>query len=205
MPPGTFLPILEELNLGPQLDRYVVRKLAAWMHIRKSQNKLGVAHVNLCTETLADQSFCSYVETQLTQTQTAGDSLCFEFPGNDNGNRAMDVLLAKSLSKLGCHISVGATEDETIEFRQMRLLGASFLKIGRKLIQELTRSDTAAAEVKVAARACRSFDVHTIAQHVEDTSTLDLLRKLDVSFAQGYGISKPGPLRNVAKSVQKVR
>jgi EAL domain-containing protein (putative c-di-GMP-specific phosphodiesterase class I) len=35
--------------------------------------------------------------------------------------------------------------------------------------------------------------VQTIAQYVESAPTLTLLRKFDIDFAQGYGISKPVP------------
>ncbi len=196
IPPGTFLPMLEHFNLGPELDRYVVRKLLAWFQTRQPE-KGGIAHLNLCNETLADQDFCSYVGEELKQMQIGSDSLCFEFPGNES--ECPNSALADGLRKIGCQISVGAVDDENIQFRQIRALGATFLKIGRRLIQELTSNEAAAAEVKTAARACRTFDVQTIAQHVEDAPTLSLLRKLDVSFAQGYGISRPGPLRSVPK------
>jgi EAL domain-containing protein (putative c-di-GMP-specific phosphodiesterase class I) len=36
--------------------------------------------------------------------------------------------------------------------------------------------------------------VQTIAQSVENAPTLNALRKLDITFAQGYGISRPSPL-----------
>jgi len=202
IPPGTFLPMLEHFNLGPELDRYVVRKLLAWFRVRQPE-KGGIAHLNLCSETFADQDFCSFVGAELKLMQIGGDSLCFEFPGKETDCPTGALALAEGLSKIGCRISVGAIDDENIQFRQMRVLGATFLKIGRRLIQELTHNEAAVAEVKTGARACRSFDVQTIAQHVEDAPTLNLLRKLDISFAQGYGISRPGPLRKAAKPAEK--
>src|SRR4051812_13145207 len=109
LPPGTFLPMLEHLNLGPELDRYVVRKLVTWFGGRQAEKKLGVAHLNLCNETFADQDFCAYVEEELKQAQTGGDALCFEFPNGDTGDAGATLALAAGLRKLGCQISVGAT------------------------------------------------------------------------------------------------
>lgn len=197
IPPGTFLPILEYYNLGPQLDRYVARKLLAWypsMH-RKER---GIAHLNLCSETLANQDFCSFIAEELEQKQIGSDFLCFEFPGKITDYPASALALAEGLRKIGCQVSVGALDDENIPFRQIKDLGANFLKIGGRLIKELTHDKAAAAEVKTAASACRTFDVQTIAQYVEDVPTLNLLRQLDIGFAQGYGISRPGPLGKLA-------
>jgi EAL domain-containing protein (putative c-di-GMP-specific phosphodiesterase class I) len=76
----------------------------------------------------------------------------------------------------------------------MKDFRADFLKIGSRLIQHLVDDEAAVAEVKTASRACRTFGVQTIAQYVENTATLNMLKKLAIGFAQGYGISRPGPL-----------
>jgi EAL domain-containing protein (putative c-di-GMP-specific phosphodiesterase class I) len=86
-----------------------------------------------------------------------------------------------------------------IPFRPIKEFGASFVKIGGRLMQELAQSEATVAEVRAAANACRTFDVQTIAQNVENVPTLDLLRKLGIGFAQGYGIARPGPLGRMHK------
>jgi EAL domain-containing protein (putative c-di-GMP-specific phosphodiesterase class I) len=199
IPPGSFLPMLEYYNLGPELDRYVVRKLLAFYRAMRREQR-GVAHLNLCSATLADADFCAFVGAELKRNQIAGDALCFELPGKETNYPASAVALAEGLKKTGCLISVGAMDDENIPFRPIKELGADFLKIGGRLVQELAQSEAAVAEVKTAAHACRSFDVQTIAQNVENAPTLNLLRKLNINFAQGYGISRPGPLAKPAKA-----
>jgi EAL domain-containing protein (putative c-di-GMP-specific phosphodiesterase class I) len=171
----------------------VLRKLlGAYRSIRPEVR--GVAHLNLCNDTLADAEFCAFVEAELKRTQTMSELLCFEFPGKEMNYPASAVALAEGLYKIGCQISVGAMDDGEIPFRPIKEFGAKFLKIGGRLIQDLATSETTAAEVKTAANACRSFDVQTIAQNVENAPTLNLLRKLDISLAQGYGIARPGLL-----------
>jgi EAL domain-containing protein (putative c-di-GMP-specific phosphodiesterase class I) len=61
IPPGSFLPMLEYFNLGPILDRYVLRKLLGAYRSIKPE-KRGVAHLNLCGDTLADPDFCAFVQ-----------------------------------------------------------------------------------------------------------------------------------------------
>src|SRR5262245_39740416 len=127
--------MLEHFHLGPKLDRYVVSKLLAWFRTRKTEIG-GIAHLNLCSETFVDQDFCPFVEAELKTMKIGGDSLCFEFPGNEA--ECPSTAIAEGLRKIGCQVSVGAIDDENIQFHQMRELGATFLKIGRRLIQELT-------------------------------------------------------------------
>ena len=198
VPPGTFLPVLEYYNLGPQLDRYVVRKLLN-LFGKKSPGELGVAHLNLCSSTFADTEFCSFVGEELGRKQVPGDFLCFEFPGKEAAFPAGALALAENIKKIGCRISVGAMDDDSIAFRPIKDLRADFLKIGGGLIRNLENNQAAEAEIRTAARACRSFDVQTIAQYVESAPTLTLLRKLKIDFAQGYGISKPAPMAGTAK------
>jgi EAL domain-containing protein (putative c-di-GMP-specific phosphodiesterase class I) len=192
-PPGTFLPMLEYYSLGPQLDRYVLRNLLDWYRTLRKDD-WGLSHLNLCAGTLADQDFCAFVEAECKRKQVGAEYLCFEFPGNEGDYPAGALALARGLKKLGCLISVGATESEGISFRPIKTLQADFLKIGGHLIQQLAQSESAQVEVKTAARACQSFDVQTIGQFVENAPTLNALRKLNINFAQGYGISKPGLL-----------
>lgn len=193
IPPGSFLPMLEYFNLGPTLDRYVLRKLLASHRSLKPEQR-GVAHLNLCGDTLADLDFCLFVAEELKRNKLPGELLCFEFPGKEVNYPASAATLAEGLKTIGCQISVGAMDDGEIPFRPIKELGASFLKIGGRLTQDLAESDATAAEVKMAVNACRSFDVRTIAQNVENAPTLNLLRKLDITFAQGYGIARPAPL-----------
>ncbi len=197
-PPGTFLPMLDYYNLGPQLDRYVVHRLLNSFG-KKRPGEWGIAHLNLCSGTFADKEFCSFVSEELGREQVPGDCLCFEFPGKEADFPASAQALAENFKKIGCHISVGAMDDDSIAFKPIKELRADFLKIGGGLIRNLATNEAAAAEVRTAARACRSFDVQTIAQYVESAPTLTLLRKLEIDFAQGYGISKPAPLASAAK------
>lgn len=193
LPPGSFFPMLEYYCLCPTLDRYVLRKLLAVYRKLKPEQR-GVAHLNLCNPTLADPDFCEFVADELKRDAIPGELLCFEFPGKETNYPASAVTLAEGLKAIGCQISVGAMDDGEIPFRPIKELCANYLKVGGRLIQDLARSETTAAEVKTAAHACRSFDVLTIAQNVENAPTLNLLRKLEISFAQGYGIARPAPL-----------
>ena len=193
IPPGSFLPMLEYFSLGPTLDRYVLRKLLeSYRSIKPGQR--GIAHVGLCNDTLASPEFCAFVQEELKRTKTAGELLCFQFPGNEVNDPTSTAALADGLKKIGCQLSVGAMDDKEISFDAIKQFGARFLKISGRLMQGLEQSESIAAEVGAVASKCRWLGVQTIAQNVDNALTLDLLRKLDISFAQGHGIASPAPL-----------
>ncbi len=39
----------------------------------------------------------------------------------------------------------------------------------------------------------KGLGIKTIAEYVEDVETIDILLDLDIDYAQGYYIGKPGP------------
>ena len=194
-PPGTFLPLLESCNLGPELDRYVVRSVIEWCRAQRADAR-PVIHINLCESTLDDAEFGSFVETTLRKAKLDGSCLCFEMPGVGKPRGAHMLDLAHRLTQAGCAISVGGFDEESIDFQPLADLNASYLKIGDRLTRCLAENPAVAAEVSTAARACQAFGVQTIVQFVETARTLDTVRKMNVHYAQGYGISKPQPLIN---------
>lgn len=192
-PPGTFLPILEHYNFGPRLDRYVVRKVLVWYCTHRPQPD-SVIHVNLCGGTLADPDFPAFVNTELKTTGVSGDCICFEIPDVDALNKQGTLNIVKKLKAVDCRIALGSLERENILFRPIKNLAPDFVKLPGRLIRDLLNDRMIAAKVRAAIKACQQFRIQTIAQHVEDTPTLELLKTMGADFAQGYGISKPGPL-----------
>ena len=192
-PPGTFLPILEHYNFGPRLDRYVLHKALEWYE-RPGRNGDSVMHINLCVGTLNDGDFPVFVDSELKSMARAGDCVCFEIPDVDTLNTEGTLGFVQRLKAAGCRIAIGTVERETILFQPIRHLAPDFVKIGGRLIREAASDRMTAAKVRAAIRACREFGIQTIAQYVEDSPTLELMKRLGADYAQGYGIVKPGPL-----------
>ena len=192
-PPGTFLPILEHYNFGPRLDRYVLHKALVWQQA-PGRAAEPVMHMNLCAGTLTDADFPVFVDTEIAASGLGGDCVCFEIPDVDTLTSESTLVFVQALRALGCRIALGTVERETILFQPIRHLEPDFVKIGGRLIRDAVNDRMTAAKVRAAIRACREFGIQTVAQYVEDSSTLELMRRLGADYAQGYGITKPGPL-----------
>ena len=79
LPPGSFFTFLDEHNLLPHLDRWVVDRLSRWARaaIRiKPDWTIPVSNINLSNATLADDDFGKYVRRYLARigaTPSAAD------------------------------------------------------------------------------------------------------------------------------------
>jgi EAL domain-containing protein (putative c-di-GMP-specific phosphodiesterase class I) len=195
VPPGTFLPFLEHYNMGPRLDRYVLRRVLMWFRGHRAAAPSGI-HINLCKGTLVDIEFPSYVASELKATAFAGETLCFEIPDAMLGVDPVTRAVAKDLKKLGCRIAVGMQDNAQVSFEPVKAFAADFVKIGGGLIGSAASDKGVSTRLKALAKACRAFGVMTVAQQVEDEKTLAVLKELGMDYAQGYGIARPGPLES---------
>jgi len=194
-PPGTFLPLLEHYNFGPKLDRYVMRRALVWKR-RSAERAACVLHINLCVGTLADAEFPQFASSELRATGLSGDTVCFEIPDIGLAYEPEGVDVVRRLKAAGCRIALRLLEKDQISFQPMKDLAADVVKIGGSLTRDIVQEKAAAAKVRALARACRAFNIRTVAQNIEDAATLDMLKDLGVDFAQGYGIAKPVPLES---------
>jgi EAL domain-containing protein (putative c-di-GMP-specific phosphodiesterase class I) len=87
------------------------------------------------------------------------------------------------------------------------MLTVDAVKIDGQYIRELGRSSRDADLVRHLVALCRSLNVKTTAEMVEDQAALDQLKQIGVDYGQGWIFGKPNasPLRQLGKPVQKQR
>ncbi len=76
----------------------------------------------------------------------------------------------------------------------LKHLPVNFLKIDGSFVQHLAREPKNQAIVRSMNQVAHALGKQTIAEFVEDTQTLELLREFGVDFVQGYHLGRPGPL-----------
>ena len=70
-------------------------------------------------------------------------------------------------------------------------LPISYLKFDGDLIKRVAYEDRARKIINGVQKMAESLDLITIAEHIEDQATLDVLRELGVTWGQGYFSAKP--------------
>jgi EAL domain-containing protein (putative c-di-GMP-specific phosphodiesterase class I) len=193
-PPGHFIPFLEYYGMMPLLDRWVVEHALEWWR-SNSDAQNSVMSVNLSPGTLGAADFPEFVDRQLRRKEVSGKVLCFELTQSEIA--ADPALVAKSvprLKTLGCGFAISGFGHETVSFEALKSVPASLIKIDGAIIRGIVIDSMALAKVKAIQQVCKKVSVRSVAEGVEQPEAMKLLRDAGVDYAQGYGISRPGPL-----------
>ena len=194
IPPGAFLPVAERCGLMAEIDRYVVTRVLA---AQKSADPLAsgaqpLVCINLSIATFQDASFAEFVAKALQRTGAAAESLCFEFEESDVLAALADASRqARALQNVGCRRSMDGFGATRVAFEHLKEVPIDYLKIDGRVIFEILRDPVAMAKVKAIQRVCRTIGVRTIAEQVESETAVLALRRLEVDYAQGFGIAAP--------------
>jgi EAL domain-containing protein (putative c-di-GMP-specific phosphodiesterase class I) len=198
MPPGTFIPTLETHGLMPLLDRWVVATVLQW--VRATQAAVGSkvaprCSVNLADDTIRDSGFPDYVQQAAGKIDAPLQSLSFEVPAALALDEPEAVArLVFPLRRAGCTFALtGFTGPAGLELAQT--LGIAFIKIDGSLVDRLPRDPRAAQEIEALNRRATDLGMRTVCTQVESDQALEALRKMQVHYAQGFGIDKPRALK----------
>jgi EAL domain-containing protein (putative c-di-GMP-specific phosphodiesterase class I) len=198
LPPGSFLPILEECGLMPQVDRWVVAHLARRVTSARAVKpdwQVPRHSINLSAATLYDSRFAEYVIWHVGRAQLPQESLVFEVPWSAAAGHAAPLsILAAQLKGAGCRLAIGGFEGANSDFELLKLLTPDFVKLSLRLTRNVDRSRADLALLDAINQACAELGIQTIAEHVESDAVLAQLIKLGIDFAQGFGIDPPRPL-----------
>lgn len=198
LPPGTFLPLLEEYALMPFLDRWVVNRIAKWVHAGRAIKPDWEAprnSINLSSQTLHDPSFADFTRKHIQAAGLHEETICFEILWDDAVEHAESLLrLAAQLKPVGCCFTIARFEGVRGSFELLKALAPDFVKISPRVVRSIDQAPSSAATAEAIHRKCRSLRIRTIAEHVESTQVLVQLRRMGVDYAQGFGILPPEPL-----------
>ena len=187
--PGAYLPIAEQYGLVAEIDRWVIERgceVAA---------ELGAVHLNLSACSLEDPAIVDRIERSLERTGADPASIVFEITETA---LIADEVLAKAFAGrvhgLGCKLALDDFGTGYGGFTYLKQLPVDMLKIDSEFVRDLGSSPASRHVVVAVVALARAFDLRTVAEGVEDASTLNAVRELGVDMAQGFHIARPAPL-----------
>lgn len=195
-PPGLFLPAAERYGMATVFDSWVVRTLFAYLSSHPDDT--ADYSINLSGATLSDPSFLRGLAELIEYTPVDPRRLTFEVTETamvHNLARAMDMMNA--ILAYGCLFSLDDFGSGLSSFGYIKSMPVDVIKIDGAFIRNLVTDATDQAIVRAIATLGRDLGKKTVAEFVEDDATLDILRRIGVDYAQGYGIHKPEPIDHV--------
>ncbi len=193
--PGDFLPAAERLGLVRDLDRWMVLNAIRLVARRPD---LGVVHVNLSGRAFGDTNLLDLIEAEFELTGADPSHIGFEITETA---AIADIRTARQLigglRRLGCGLSLDDFGSGFSSFYYLRNLPIDCLKIDGAFVTQLKTSDEDRHLVRAIVELAKALGLDTVAEYVEDEETLQLVREMGITFAQGYHVGRPAPLDEV--------
>ncbi|WP_181132440.1 bifunctional diguanylate cyclase/phosphodiesterase [Pseudomonas capeferrum] len=197
VPPGDFIPVIEELGLvvdvGDWVLREASRQLKAW---HKAKVRVPKVSVNISARQFSDGQLGTRIATILEETGLPPACLELELTESilmREVNEAM--LILDSLKKLGLSIAVDDFGTGYSSLNYLKQFPIDVLKIDRTFVDGLPEGEQDAQIARAIIAMAHSLNLAVIAEGVETHEQLEFLREHGCDEVQGYLFGRPMPAR----------
>jgi diguanylate cyclase (GGDEF)-like protein/PAS domain S-box-containing protein len=191
--PGAFLPAAERYNLSIKIDKWVFDKTLKV--IEKYNDSISMCAINLSGHTLCDEETLTYIEKEIDSSNISREKICFEVTETAAiANLSSAANFIKHMRNTGCRFSLDDFGSGFSSFHYLKNIKVDFLKIDGQFIKDIGKQPVDEAMVRSINEIGHVMATKTIAEFVEDESSLEMLKDIGVDYAQGYYLGVPEPL-----------
>jgi len=203
--PDKFLGDIEKLGLSSKLDNYVLehacQAIARWHKLY--QRRVTVA-INMTAVEFQDPKLISKIQTLLFKYDIPPKYIDLEITENvvmTDIKTAMNTIV--SLQNMGIKVSIDDFGTGYSSLAYLRDLPIDKIKIDRSFITDVAINDSDFTIVKSMIELSHGLGKRVLAEGVEQSTQLDLLRNIGCDVVQGYFISKPIPEAALGKYLKR--
>ena len=190
--PDSFIPLAEQSGLIGELTRWVMRSaVGQWLRWREVGLEISIA-INFSGRNLDEIDFpdvlerlcrssdvpCTQFVIEITETAAASDEI-----------KMMDI--ATRLRLKGFRISIDDFGTGYSSLVQLQRLPFSEMKIDKSFVIQCVTSRESLVIVKAIIDLAHNLNLKVVAEGVETSAVLELLRRLGCDLAQGYFVGRP--------------
>lgn len=190
LPPSLFVPRLERTALMEPFTLYILDRAI------KDRTAFGFAAltiaINISAVNVLSEAFPDRVAERLLQGAAAG--LTFELTESalvDNTGRAAQTITR--LRAMGVTAAIDDFGTGYASIGYLRNLPLDVVKIDRSLIAAMQVSENEREIVRTIIALCHQLGYRVVAEGVEDSPLLGVLKDFGCDYAQGYAIARPMP------------
>jgi len=202
--PYRFIPVAEESGLIIPIGAWVLEQachqLRDW-HDRDGAGHHGSVEVNLSARQIDDPLIVRTVEGILAQTGLPPEHLTLEITESAlmrDAGAALGVLSA--LKDLGVLLAIDDFGTGYSSLSYLQHFPLDLLKVDRSFVADLGISDEADEIVAAVVKLAHALGLQVVAEGVETSEQLELLRSFDCDLAQGFLFSRPLPASEIVAS-----
>lgn len=187
--PGLFMESAGRFGLALPIDYMVIRKAVRKLQSLDDQN-LWIS-LNLSRASLEDEKLFDHIQEMVGERALRPGRLHIEITGAAAMERIGQVRdLGMKLKTLGCRLVLDDFGHGPAN-QYLQQIPVDMVKIDASLIRDLYTHKANQALVKDLTSAAHGLGIQVVAKFVEDAALIDLLRALNVDYAQGFAIGRP--------------
>jgi diguanylate cyclase (GGDEF)-like protein/PAS domain S-box-containing protein len=196
--PAAFLPAAERFHMASRIDRWVLRRVVAWMQAAPLE-RIETLCVNLSGQSVGDRAFHRWAIGTLEET---GDAvrrrLCLEITETAAVTNLADAAaFIAQVRAVGVRVALDDFGAGASSFGYLKSMQVDMLKIDGQFVRNLMDDPLDEVAVRCFADVASVTGMHTVAEFVDNAAVLDKLQRMGIDFAQGYLIHRPSPIEEM--------
>ncbi|MCG6938663.1 MAG: EAL domain-containing protein [Gammaproteobacteria bacterium] len=202
---GLLLPeaFIDLVEMGKVIHPFTQAVIELAVTEKKQLHSLGYTQpvaINLSALNLLDDACFNCLETALARHNLSTSEIELELTESavmHDPKRAITIL--NMFKERGINIAIDDFGTGYSSLAYLRRLPVSSLKIDRTFVKDMRTNTQDSAIVRSTIALAHSLDLRVIAEGVEDKQTLELLHSMNCDQAQGYGICRPQPMKDLVE------
>lgn len=195
MEPAEFIQFAEELGLIETID-ILILNLAIKQQIelqKKNKSHLKLA-INLSGRSINNDKVKTEIESILNSPEVCAEKIIFEITETAAVTNFISAQsFINKIRELGCQVALDDFGTGFSSFYYLKNMSFDYIKIDGAFIQRIETDKEDKIFVKALSDVARALGKKTIAEFVESENIINILKELNIDYAQGYHISRPLP------------
>lgn len=193
----SFLQIAEEHGLLGDIDRWAIENAIEVVASRNSGPKPVRLIVRITQASLTDEGLPGFVGGLLAQHGVTGSSLLLQIPESTVFTNLADTqTLTSAIGKHGCQIVLERFGAGLDSFQLLSHFTPGFIKLDPSFMEDLAKNATNQQKVQEITHKARDLGIMSIADGVQDASSMTALFSSGVDYVQGEFLAQSGPDMN---------
>ena len=204
IPPSAFLSTAERLGMIQQIDAMTVA--TAIRAVAEHDSGLGGPRVeiNLSGASMGDPEVLRIIERELRDTGLDPARVIFEITETAAiANIAKAREFSDELARLGCSFALDDFGAGFGSFYYLKHVRFDILKIDGEFVRDCCSTSTDQLIIQAVVDIACGLGKQTVAEHVGDRATVELLDELGVSHGQGFYLGEPQPLEQFLEGLAR--
>lgn len=192
VPPDEFISIAEQAGIIEQVTTWVMQQTINDLAEFRQRGYSFTVAMNLSTQDIQNTVLLNKIVSSLNNKNLLPDVLELEITESDLvEDAALAVENLTELTARGFHFAIDDFGTGYSSLAYLKHLPVKTIKIDKSFILGLASDENDQEIVKTVLRLANSFELKVVAEGVEDSVSLQILKEWGCDIAQGFYISRP--------------